>query len=305
MLYDLAIIGGGPAGVAAGVYAARKKIRTVFITDTFDSQSTVSENIQNWIGAVSIKGTELTKILEAHLRAYAGETVDIRLKERVTLVKKSGDHFSLTTNKGSYEAKTVLVTTGSIRKKLEAKGAGEFENKGITYCATCDAPLFGDMDVAVIGGGNSAFESAAQLTAYGKTVTIITRNEFRADPTTIEKVLSDPKVRAITHAEILEIKGDGFVTGLVYKNKQTGAIHELPVTGVFVEIGAIPSVDFVKDLVNLSPGNEIIVDPKTQMTSAEGIWAAGDCTDGLYKQNNIAVGDAVKALENIYLYLKA
>ncbi len=305
MIYDLAIIGGGPAGVAAGVYAARKKIKTVFITETFDSQSTVSENIQNWIGTPSIRGEELTSLLEKHLRAYAGEIVDIKIKEKATDISKKEGVFFIQTNASEYQAKTVLITTGSIRKKLTVKGADIFENKGISYCATCDAPLFSGMDVAIIGGGNSAFESAAQLLAYAKSVTILQRSEFRADPVTIQKVLADTHVTAIPQVDLIEIKGDKFVTGIVYKNKKTGETKEIPVTGIFVEIGANPSVNFIKnDLVKLSSANEIIADPKTQKTSCLGIWAAGDCTDGLYKQNNIAVGDAIKALENIFEYLK-
>jgi len=306
MTYDLAIIGGGPAGVGAGVYAARKKIRTVFITETFVSQSTVSENIQNWIGTVSIKGEDLTNLLEKHLRAYANGTVDIQTKETALEIKKKGELFLVKTNKAEYTAKTVLIATGSMRKKLTVKGAEQFENKGITYCASCDAPLFGDADVAVIGGGNSAFESAAQLLAYAKSVTILQRSDFKADPTTIERVLSDKRVTAIPQADLLEIKGDQFVKSIVYKNKKSGETKEISVTGVFVEIGANPSTGFIKDrLVETNAAGEIIADPKTQRTSQTGIWAAGDCTDGLYKQNNIAVGDAIKALENIYNYLKA
>ena len=305
MIYDLAIIGGGPAGVGAGVYAARKKIKTVFITDTFASQSTVSENIQNWIGAVSIKGQDLTDQLEKHLRSYAGDVVDIKIKERAIDISKKEEMFVIKTNKSEYEAKTVLITTGSSRKKLTVKGADIFENKGITYCATCDAPLFADMDLAVIGGGNSAFESAAQLLAYGKSVAILARSEFKADPVTVHMVEADKKVTALSNIELVEIKGDQFVTGLVYKDKKTGEIKELPVTGIFVEIGANPSIDFIRNgIVKLNGIDEIVTDPKTQMTTQTGIWAAGDCTDGLYKQNNIAVGDAIKALENIYIYLK-
>jgi len=305
-MYDLAIIGGGPAGVAAGVYAARKKIKTVFITGSFASQSTVSENIQNWIGTVSIKGEDLTSLLEKHLRAYAGDVVDIKTKELVVEINKKNNVFFVKTNKSEYETKTVLITSGSIRRKLTVQGAEKFENKGITYCATCDAPLFSDMDVAVIGGGNSAFESASQLTTYAKSVTILQRSDFRADPITMQKVLEDKKVKTFTNIDIVEIKGDTFVTGIVYKDKKTGETKELPVTGIFVEIGSNPSVNFIKNgLVKLTQTDEIITDPKTQRTSETGIWAAGDCTDGLYKQNNIAVGDAIKALENIYIYLKA
>ena len=198
MLYDLAIIGGGPAGVAAGVYAARKKIKTVFITENFVGQSSVSDNIQNWIGTISISGDELAKNLEKHLRAYAGDVLDLKVGEKALDLQTAADKtFTIKTNKGEYQTKTVLIATGSVRRKLTIKGAEEFENKGITYCATCDAPLFGDMDVVVIGGGNAAFESALQLTAYAKSITILQRSQFRADHITIEKALSDPKIKAI------------------------------------------------------------------------------------------------------------
>lgn len=307
MIYDLAIIGGGPAGVAAGVYAARKKIKTVFITENFVNQSTVSDNIQNWIGTSSISGEQLSKNLEEHLRAYAADAVDLKIGERAIDLQKSSENiFTLKTNKGEYQAKTVLITTGSIRKKITVPGADIFENKGITYCATCDAPLFGDMDVVVIGGGNSAFESALQLSAYAKSVTILQRSQFRADKVTIEKAFADPKIKGIENVELLEIKGDKFVSGLVYKDKTTEETKELTVTGIFVEIGSVPGVAYLTGgIVELDAEQHIIVDPKTQRTSQTGIWAAGDCTDGLYHQNNIAAGDAVKALENIYYYLKA
>jgi alkyl hydroperoxide reductase subunit F len=307
IIYDLAIIGGGPAGVAAGVYAARKKIKTIFLTESFHSQSTVSDNIQNWIGNVSISGPKLAEDLEKHLRAYADNIVEIKTGSRVkSLEKISDDLFLIKTVHGEYKSKTVLIASGSSRKKLEVKGAEEFENRGITYCATCDGPLFSDMDVAVIGGGNSAFESALQLAEYTKSVTILQRSNFRADPITINKALENPKIKAIPNTEILEIKGDKFVSAIVYKEKESGKIIELPIKGVFVEIGANPSVDYImKGLVELNERDQIIIDHKTHRTSQKGIWAAGDCTDSLYRQNNIAVGDAIKALENIFYYLKA
>jgi alkyl hydroperoxide reductase subunit F len=307
MIYDLAIIGGGPAGVSAGVYAARKKIKTVFITQDFVNQSTVSDNIQNWIGTISISGEKLAEDLEKHLRAYAGDSLDLQIGEKALDLKKNSDStFTLKTNKAEYQAKTVLITTGSVRKKITVPGAAEFENKGITYCATCDGPLFGDMDVVVIGGGNSAFESALQLAAYTKSVTILQRSAFKADKITQQKAFADPKIKGFENIDLIEIKGDKFVTAVVYKDRASGETKELPVTGVFVEIGANPSVDYVKNgIIKLNEVEQIVTDPRTQATSEKGIWSAGDCTDGLYKQNNIAAGDAIKAVENIYMYLKA
>ena len=305
MLYDLAIIGGGPAGVAAGVYAARKKIKAVLITENFRNQSVVSDNIQNWIGTISISGEDLATSLEKHVKNYAKD-IDIREKETVTkLTKDTDDTFKINTSKSEYSSKTVLITSGSIRRKLTIKGAEKFDGKGITYCATCDGPMFTDMDVVVIGGGNSAFESASQLSSYAKSVTIVQRSDFRADPITIKKVLSNPKIRGISNVDLLEVKGDKFVTSLLYKDKDTGKEIDLPTNGIFVEIGANPSVAYLENgILKLNEKQEIIVDAKTQKTSELGIWAAGDCTDGLYHQNNIAAGDAIKALEDIYKYLK-
>lgn len=297
MIYDLAIIGGGPAGVAAGVYAARKNLRTVFITKDWESQSVVSEGIENWIGTIKIPGPEFAKSLENHIRAYAKNIVDIKTGE---ICEKIEAGFKIKTNKAEYEAKAVLITTGSMRKKLDVKGADVFEHKGLTYCASCDGPLFNGQDVVVVGGGNAGFESAAQLLAYCKSVTLLNRGEnFRADPVTVEKISQHPNFKIVKNAKIEEVIGEKFVTGIKYN----GTI--LPTTGIFVEIGSIPTTYFAKDLVKINDNGNIVVDPRTQRTSVEGIWAAGDCTDGLYHQNNIAAGDAVKALEDIYLYLKA
>jgi len=306
-MYDLAIIGGGPAGVSAGVYASRKHLKTVFIAKDFGGQSIVSDSIENWIGTISISGADLAKSLEEHLKAYAGEFVDIKEGELGMKVEKTNGGFKVTTDKNSYEAKTVLISTGSHRRKLNAENADTFEHKGITYCATCDGPVFTGKDVVVIGGGNAGFESAAQLLAYTKSVTLLHRNpEFlRADPGTVKAVLSDPKMSAIKNAETIKILGDKFVSGLVYKDLETGEEHELKTDGIFVEIGAIPTTEMVSELVELTETKNIKVNPKTQRTSVDGVWAAGDCTDGIYHQNNIAAGDAVKALEDIYMFIKS
>jgi alkyl hydroperoxide reductase subunit F len=205
-----------------------------------------------------------------------------------------------------YTTKTVLIASGSVRRKLEAKGADAFEHKGLTYCATCDGPVFSGQDVAVIGGGNAAFETAAQLAAYCKSVTIINRSDvFRADEVTVDKVLAKPNVKAIKNAVPSEVKGDKFVSAFVYRDAVTGEEREVAVTGIFVEIGLLANTDFVKDVVERLHTGQIKVDPRTQASSVPGIWAAGDCTDGLYHQNNIAAGDAVKALEDIYVTLHA
>jgi len=302
-MYDLAIIGGGPAGVSAGVYAARKRLKTVLVTESFGGQSTESLGVENWIGTIKISGIDFGKALEAHLRAYVDDVVDIKSGERVTNISKTEDYFSIETSKDKYESKTVLIATGSTRRKLEIPGAGEFENKGITYCASCDGPLFAGQDVIVIGGGNAGFESAAQLLAYSRSVTLLNRGDtLRADEATVEQVLTHPNMKLIKNATPVEIKGDKFVSSIVYENEKKERI-ELPTTGIFVEIGLIPTTSFAENLITLNQYKQIPVDPKTQRTEVPGVWAAGDSTDGLYHQNNIASGDAVKALEDIYLHL--
>ena len=275
--FDLIIIGGGPAGVSAGVYAARKRLKTLLVTADFGGQSIVSDSIENWIGTPKISGKELAENLKKHLLSYAGDIVEIHEAEFVRDIAKSDGNFSVTTDKGVYETKSILVATGSGRRKLEIPGASEFDNKGVTYCASCDGPLFAGQDVVVIGGGNAALESAAQLLAYCKSVTLLNRSEkLKGDEITIEKLLQNPKFKIIKNAA----------------------------PGIFVEIGLVPATMFAKNILELNKIGQIPVDPKNQQTAVPGIWAAGDCTDALYHQNNIASGDAVRALEDIYLWLK-
>lgn len=306
-MFELIIIGGGPAGVAAGVYAARKQLKTAFVTESFGGQSVESANIENWIGTKSISGFDLAKQLESHLREHEGDVLTVHSGVRAERIEKLDEGFRVTlTNGEEMDSKTILVATGSSRKKLDVPGAAEYENKGITYCASCDGPLFADKDVVVIGGGNAGFESAAQLLAYCKSVTLLHRRDtFKADPITVEKVSAHPNMTVITSATTTEIKGDVFSTSLVYKDETTGESHEIPAEGVFVEIGSIPATDFAKDLVDVDELGRIKIDHRTQRASVEGVWAAGDCTDTLYHQNNIAAGDAVKALEDIYLWIRA
>ncbi len=305
MIYDLIIIGGGPAGSGAAVYASRKRLKTIFITNEFGGQSVVSEKIYNWIGTKEIAGSKLAQDLKEHVLASAGDTLEIKEGEKVNNITKKQNTFWVKTEKDQvFETKTILISTGSKRRKLEAKNADKLEHKGLTYCATCDGPMFSDMDVAVIGGGNAAFESAAQLLAYCNSVTLINRSDsFKADEITVLKILQNPKMKIIKNVDILEIKGENFVEGILIKNKENQEEKEIKVSGIFVEIGQIPNTDFVKELVPLDKIGRIKIDPWTNKTETAGIWAAGDCTNILYHQNNIATGDAVKALEDIYLTL--
>ncbi|HTE48468.1 MAG TPA: FAD-dependent oxidoreductase [Candidatus Paceibacterota bacterium] len=328
MIYDLIIIGGGPAGAAAAVYASRKRLQTLFITAEWGGQSVVSEQIYNWIGTVSISGPELADGFKKHVMANAAgkigaesagnanSTLKVKEGEKVINIsrghspmgepKKDGIFTVKTESAEEFLTRTILIASGSGRRKLAAKNADKLEHKGLTYCASCDGPLFEGLDVAVIGGGNAAFESAAQLLAYCKSVTLLHRNDtFRADEITVEKVSKDPKMKVIKNVDILEVVGEKFVEGIIYKEKKSNEDKKLKVSGIFVEIGQIPNTDFVKDIVPLDEFNRIKIDAWTQKTEVKGIWAAGDCTNVLYHQNNIAAGDAVRALENIYLYLKA
>ena len=229
------------------------------------------------------------------------EAVLSRANEEMERIWRENINWYNTKNGKKYNGKNVLITAGARRKKLNVKGAKEFDNKGLTYCASCDGPLFSNMDVAVIGGGNAGFETAAQLLAYAKSVTLLCRKQIcKADIVTVKKVAAHPNMKIITEAEITEVKGDKFVTGISYKDLKTNKIYELPLNGVFIEIGNIPSTDFVKNIVKLDEYGRIITNHKNQQTSTPGIWAAGDVTDELYHQNNIAAGDAIKAIEDIY-----
>src|SRR3989339_1461179 len=316
MIYDLIIIGGGPAGSAAAVYASRKRLKTLFITKEWGGQSVVSEQIFNWIGTSSISGIELANNLKNHVLANVGESLEVKEGNIVNSILKTespefiegkNNLFKIKTDDAKeFLTKTILITTGSGRRKLEAKNADKLEHKGLTYCASCDGPLFADMDVVVIGGGNAGFESAAQLLAYCKSVTLLHRSDtFRADEITVEKVLKNPKMKAVKNVDILEVKGEKFVEGIIYKDKTSGEETTLKVSGIFVEIGQIPNTDFVKGVVSLDEIGRVKIDAWTQKTEVPGIWAAGDCTNVLYHQNNIAAGDAVRALEDIYLAIHA
>ncbi|MBI2048609.1 MAG: FAD-dependent oxidoreductase [Parcubacteria group bacterium] len=303
-MYDLIIVGGGPAGSAAAIYAARKQLKTLLITDEWGGQSTVSPDIQNWVGTKSISGADLAKSLKEHVEAYAGDILKTRVATATALAVKP-DSVAVTLSDGTTEeTKTLLVASGSSRRKLDVPGAKEFDQKGLTYCATCDGPLFGGKDVVVVGGGNAAFETAAQLLAYAKSVTLLNRSDvFKADEVTVAKVLANPKMKAIKNAEPLEVIGEKFVTGFKFRDANTKEEQVLPVQGVFVEIGLLPNTAWLGEAVSLSPIKQVVTDPRTQKTSHPRIWAAGDCTDALYHQNNIAAGDAVKALEDIYMFL--
>lgn len=309
-MYDLIIVGGGPAAVAAGVYAARKRLRTLVVTENFESQSFVSDKIENWIGEISISGFELAQKLEKHLRAQ--ETITIQTGERATSITTSNCtdgkrvcDFLIKTKQGNeYTAKSLIIVSGGRRRKLGIPGEEKFMGTGVAFCATCDAPIFKDKDVAVVGGGNAGLEAVVDLLAYARKIYVIVRGDtLRGDPVTQEEVKKHDKVEIIYNAETQEILGDKFVSGLRYKNLKINDEKSISIQGVFVEIGSVPNSEMVKELVELNKYGEIVVDAKTAATSHPGIFAAGDVTDDIYKQNNIAVGDGVRAALSAYNYI--
>jgi len=305
-MYDLIILGGGPAGSGAAVYAARKLLKTAIITNEFGGQSVVSETIYNWIGTKEIGGMELGNNLKDHVLSYKGEYLDVIEGEKIKELIKENDSFSVVTESDKvYKTKAIIISTGSSRRKLEILNADKYEHKGITYCASCDGPLFADQDVAVIGGGNAGFETAMQLVAYCKSVTLLESGlDFKADKITIDKISENPKFKSYKNVELLKVDGEQFVNSLTFKNKETGEEQTINTTGIFVEIGQTPNTSFAKNVLDVDNFGRIVVDSRTQMTTCPGIWAAGDCTDGKYHQNNIATGDAVKALEDAYIWIK-
>ena len=239
-------------------------------------------------------------MLEDHVRAQEGiEVVDGDL---VLSVEKIDGGFRATTQNGKiFETRYLLVASGSRRKKLNIPGEKELDGKGVAYCSTCDAPLFKDKITAVVGGGNAGLEAAIDLLPYASKVYLLEfTDNLKGDPITQERLRRDPKVEIIFMAQAAGVIGDQFVTALAYIDRNTNTSKELKVEGIFVEIGSLPNSDFVKNLVDLNTIGEIVVDHKTQATSCPGIWAVGDVSDVLYKQNNISAGDAVKAVLNIY-----
>ncbi len=300
-LYDTIIIGGGPAAAAAAVYAARKKLRTLFVAENFGGQSIVSTGIGNWIGEEKISGLELAEKLERHVRAQKG--IEIRAPEKATGVTEEPDCiFEVRTNEaGHYRSKTLIIASGARSRRLNVPGEDKLDGKGVAFCSTCDAPFFEGLDVAVVGSGNSALEAVIDLFPYAKQIYLLIRGEtLKGDPVTQEEVTKSSRVKVIKYVEVQEIYGDQTVTGLRYKDKKTGKMNDLKVNGVFVEIGSVPNSAFVSGLVSTNEAGEIMINHQTAQTSREGIFAAGDVTDDPFKQNNISVGDGVRAALSAY-----
>lgn len=303
-MYDVIIVGGGPGGVAAGVYAARKQMKTLFITENFVSQSVVSASIENWIGTPTIAGFEFGQALEKHLRAQEG--LEIQVGERGTsLEERAEGGYTVVTNKGRYETKTVIIATGGRHRHLDVSGEEKFAGKGVVYCSTCDAPFFRGKKVVVVGGGNAGLEAVEDLLPYADAITLIVRsNELKGDKVTQNKILASPKVTVLYKKLTQEITGETKVEGIRLKDTDTSEESMLAVDGVFIEIGMIPNTEWVKEILDLNERGEIVVDGRTAATSRPGIFATGDATDIPYKQNNISAGLGVTAALSAYDFVR-
>lgn len=304
MLYDLIIIGGGPAGVTAGIYATRQKLNTLLITKNFGGQvARKTVMIENYPGFEEISGEELIRRFEKHLRK---QKIDIE-RDEVSKVKKIGNCFIVITKlKNRFEAKTVIVASGADPRPLEVEGEKEFLGKGVSYCPLCDGPLFEGKTIAIIGGGNSAFEAAIFLSKIAKKIYILESGEkVRSDVENQEKAIKTGKVEIITNASVKKIQGRQFVNSLIFQDKKNENLVTLPIEGIFVEIGNQPATSFVKDLVDFNERDEIKVDFETFQTKTPGLFAAGDCNVGKYKQIITACGEGAKAALAAYDYLKA
>jgi len=303
MLYDLIIIGGGPAGITAGIYAARQNLKTLLITKEFGGQvGRKAVNIENYTGFEEISGIDLIQKFENHLKK---QKIYIE-KDEVIKLKKEGDTFIVSTRSSRvFESKTVIISSGADPRPLEVPGEKEFIGRGVSYCALCDGPFFSNKDVAVIGGGNAGFETAIFLSDIAKKIYILEFGErLMADAWNQEKVKKTGKIEVITSALLREIKGDQFVKSIAYQDKKTQELKVLEVAGVFVQIGNQPATSFVKDLVEFNERDEIKVEFETFQTKTPGLFAAGDVNVGRYKQIVTACGEGTKAALAAYDYLK-
>lgn len=289
--------------MAAGIYAARAKLKTVMIAKSFGGQMTrKTVSIENYPGFKSISGADLVQKFVEHLREN-----DIKIiTDSVGIIKKSGKIFSVKTSKeGWFDAEAIIIASGADPRPLEVPGEKEFIGRGVSYCTACDAPIFADKTVAVVGGGNSGFEAALALSKYAKKIYILEYSEtVRAEKENIELVQKSKKINIMASVALKKINGDKFVSSIEYVDRKTGETQILQVQGVFVEIGNIPATGFIKDLVEFNERDEIRVDPKTCATKTPGIFAAGDVTDVQFKQIVIAAGEGVKAALSAASYLR-
>jgi alkyl hydroperoxide reductase subunit F len=303
--YDVLIVGGGPAGAAAAVYAARKGIRTGVAAERFGGQVNDTLAIENYISVLETDGPKFAAALEAHARSYEVDIMNLQLAEKLIPAAEPGGLIEVKlANGGSLKGKTVILSTGARWRNVNVPGEAEYRNKGVAYCPHCDGPLFKGKDVAVIGGGNSGIEAAIDLAGVVNHVTVVEfMPELKADAVLVKKLHSLPNVTVHTNAQTTEITGaDGKVNGLRYKDRATGEEHLVPLAGVFVQIGLVPNTEWLKGTLELTKFGEIVIDAKGQ-TSVAGVFAAGDCTTVPFKQIVIAAGAGATAALSAFDHL--
>ena len=296
-MYDLIIIGAGPAGITASVYAARKRMNLLVLAKDIGGQAAWSGDIENYTGYQFITGAELTTKLEEHIRKY---NIALKEGEEVVEIKKINDAVYIKTDKNTYEARAAIIASGKKSRELGVPGENKFKNRGVGYCVTCDGPFFAEKDVAVIGGGNSALDAALQLIKIARQVYLINMNsELAGDLVIQEKVKNAKNMVILNNTRVTEIIGDKFVKQI--KIDKEGKIELLNVEGVFIEIGLIPNSEFASEIERNSLG-EIKVNCRNE-TSVPAIFAAGDVTDVPEKQIIIAAGEGAKASLSAFRYL--
>ena len=294
--FDVLVVGGGPAGAAAAIYAARKGIRTGVAAERFGGQVLDTMAIENFISVQETEGPKLASALEEHVKQYDVDIMNLQRADKLIAGKAGELHEVKFASGASLKAKTVILATGARWREMNVPGEQEYRSRGVAYCPHCDGPLFKGKRVAVIGGGNSGVEAAIDLAGIVAHVTLLEFDtKLRADAVLQRKLHSLPNVTVITNAQTTEVTGDGQkVNGLRYKDRQSGDVHTVELEGIFVQIGLLPNTDWLKGTVELSPRGEIIVDARGE-TSIPGIFAAGDVTTVPYKQIVIAVGEGAKA----------
>lgn len=302
--YDVIVIGGGPSGMAACIYLARKKLKTLLITKDVGGQTAWSSDVENYLGYTMITGAELTKHFQDHLSNFKEEVTLKLAKDGVQSLSRSQGGFSVQMMDGTIlTARSMIISSGKTPKQLGIDGEAEFLHRGVTYCAWCDGPLFKGKAVAIIGGGNSALDAAFAVEKIATEIYIVnTLPDLTADEVMIEKAIASPKIRVMNNTQALTISGETSVQGLTVRDSETGKDKELAVEGILIEIGAVPADDFVKGFVELNDQHEIVID-KHNMTSVEGVFAAGDVTDIEEKQIIIAAGEGAKAAIRVSKWL--
>ena len=300
-MFDVIIIGGGAAGLTAGIYTARKLLKTLIISPEWGGQTNLTSHIENYPGAVSINGPELMASFKDSAKKFGCEFADEKL---IKISKNEDKSFKLICESNKeFKSKTIILTYGKVARKLNISGEDKFFGRGLSTCVTCDGFFYRDKTVAVIGGGNSAVEGALELSNISKKVYLVhRRNEFRADEITVKNLKNHSNLTVLLNHFPIEIKGDKFVTALVVKDNQTEKLKTIDLDGVFSEIGYVVDSSMVKDLVKINEKNEVIVND-LQETSCKGIFAAGDLTPSQFKQTVIAAGEGAKAALQAHLYL--